>query len=80
MLMFLVYMVRTFESVVNEHLHFELEYKESTQNEIKTILRKFTIDKKVDWFLKILCGKDYTKENSKNWYLRSVIFNFWISF
>lgn len=50
-------MVRTFESVVNEHLHFELEYKEFTQNEIKTILRKFTIDEKVGWFLKILCGK-----------------------
>jgi len=67
MLMFLVYMVRTFESVVNEHLHYELEYKDFTQNEIKTILRKFTIDEKVGWFLKILCGKDYTKENSKNW-------------
>jgi hypothetical protein len=66
-------MVHTFESVVNEHLHFELEYKEFTQNEIKTILRKFTIDEKVGWFLKILCGKDYTKGNSKNWYLRSVI-------
>lgn len=76
MLMFLVYMVRTLESVVNEHLYFELEYKKFTKNEIKPILLKFSIDEKVGWFLKILCGKDYTKENSKNW---SILKNFIIT-
>jgi len=69
MLILLVSMVRTFESVINEHIYFELEYKSFTSNEIKTILRKFIMDEKTGWFLNILCSKDYTQENSKSWSL-----------
>ena len=69
MLMLLVYIVRFFERIVNEHIHSELEHRYFTQSEIGAILRKFTIDEKMGWFLKILSGNDYTQTNNKNWSL-----------
>lgn len=69
MLMLLVYIVRFFESIVNEHIHTELGRMGFTQSEKRQILRKFSIDEKLGWFLKILSGTDYTKEKSKNWSL-----------
>lgn len=83
MLMLLVYIVRFFERIVNEHIHFELENRDFTQSEIGAILRKFTIDEKMGWFLKILSGKDYTQTNSKSWsLLKSYIItrNFYIHY
>jgi hypothetical protein len=83
MLMLLVYMSRFFEMVVNEHIHFELEYKKFTGSEIKQILRKFSINEKLGWFLKILSGKDYTNEKSNSWSVLSNLIttrNFYIHY
>lgn len=73
MLILLVQIVRFFERIVNEHIYLELENRDFTQSEIKTIVLKFKMDEKVGWFLKILSGKDYTKARNNNW---SLIKNF----
>lgn len=71
MIMLLIYIVISFEQIVNQHVYFELMYRGFTRKEIKKILHKLSTEEKLGWFLKLICREDYT--NSENW---SLISNF----
>ena len=64
--MFLLQAVALFENMINTHLQIELflNYNFSIK-EINNILYKLKTEDKLGWFLKIICGKDFTK--SKKW-------------
>jgi len=67
-LMFLLQAVALFENMVNTHLQIELFLNyDFTIKEINNILYKLKMEDKLGWFLKIICGKDFTK--SKKWKL-----------
>lgn len=65
MIMILFYIVHSFESMVNNHISIELTHKHFSHKEIKKIIFSLSTEAKLGWFLKLICGKDYTK--NKNW-------------
>lgn len=65
-LMILFYAVSSFESLVNDYLFSELDFKNLSRSEIKSIF-KLSFDAKLGWLLMFICGSRYT--DNKNWSL-----------
>ncbi len=66
MTLLLFYIVHSFESMVNNHINNELKHQHHfTHQEIKRVIFSLSMEAKLGWFLKLICGKDYTK--NKNW-------------
>lgn len=63
-LMILFYAVSSFESMLNFHLHDELKTKNLSEDDIESIL-KLSVDAKLGWLLKLICGSGYTE--NENW-------------
>lgn len=63
MIMLLFYIVHSFESIVNQHIYFELENKGLTRGEIDRVIQRLATSDKLGWLLKIICSKEYTSNN-----------------
>lgn len=63
-IMLLIYMVSSFETMVNYHLHDELKVKKLSESEIGYALR-LPVEGKLGWLLKLLYEKGYTE--NENW-------------
>jgi hypothetical protein len=62
--MILIYLVSSFENMINYHLFEELKIKRLTATDINHALR-LPVEGKLGWLLKLLYGKGYTE--NENW-------------